>query len=386
MPKQKRFKTDYPGVFYIEGTRSTTGKREKIYYISFRKDGKKVEEKCGRQFKHAMTAAKANRIRSQKIEGILPTNKERREAIEAQKKAEADKWTIDRLFEKYKEGRTKNKALATDTGRYEKYLKPAFGSKEPREIIALDVDRMRINLLKKLSPQTVKHILNLLTWIINFGVKSGLCPGLGFHMQKPTVHNEKTEDLTQDQLAKLLEAIENDTHEFAGTMMKLALFTGIRRGEMFKLKWKHVNFERGFILLKDPKGGPDQTIPLNDSARELLENHKKTKSPFVFPGRGGKQLTNISKAVNEIKEAAGLPKDFRPLHGLRHVYASMLASSGKVDMYVLQKLLTHKNPQTTQRYAHLREEALRNASNLAGDLLKEVTKEKDKSEVVELIN
>ena len=55
----------------------------------------------------------------------------------------------------------------------------------------------------------------------------------------------------------------------------------------------------------------------------------------------------------------------------------MLASSGKVDMYTLQKLLTHKNPQMTQRYAHLRDETLKNASNLAGDLIGQAVKKKD---------
>ena len=65
----------------------------------------------------------------------------------------------------------------------------------------------------------------------------------------------------------------------------------------------------------------------------------------------------------------GLPKTFRPLHGLRHVYASLLASSGEVDMYTLQKLLTHKSPQMIQRYAHLRDEQLKKASNLVGKLV-----------------
>ncbi|KIE18063.1 hypothetical protein DS62_01080 [Smithella sp. SC_K08D17] len=46
-----------------------------------------------------------------------------------------------------------------------------------------------------------------------------------------------------------------------------------------------------------------------------------------------------------------------------------LASSGKVDLYTLQKLLTHKSPIMTQRYAHLRDEALRNASTLAGQII-----------------
>ena len=101
-------------------------------------------------------------------------------------------------------------------------------------------------------------------------------------------------------------------------------------------------------------------------------------SVYVFPGKNGEQRTDINKAVNEIKTAAGLPKDFRPLHGLRHVYASMLASSGKVDMYTLQKLMTHKSPQMTQRYAHLRDDALRNASDLAGDIITEAINGKSK--------
>jgi integrase len=47
----------------------------------------------------------------------------------------------------------------------------------------------------------------------------------------------------------------------------------------------------------------------------------------------------------------------------------MLASSGKVDLYTLQKLLTHKDPKMTQRYAHLRDEALRKASDVARDII-----------------
>jgi hypothetical protein len=66
------------------------------------------------------------------------------------------------------------------------------------------------------------------------------------------------------------------------------------------------------IHIIDPKGGPDQKIPLNDAARELLENHSKSNSPYVFPGRGGRRRTNITKGVNAIKAAANLPIDFRP--------------------------------------------------------------------------
>jgi integrase len=88
--------------------------------------------------------------------------------------------------------------------------------------------------------------------------------------------------------------------------------------------------------------------------------------------------------VRKIKEAAGLPDDFRPLHGLRHAYASMMASSGEVGMYTLQKLMTHKDPKMTQRYAHLRDEALKRASEVAGNIILGATKKKDDQKVLNL--
>jgi len=76
--------------------------------------------------------------------------------------------------------------------------------------------------------------------------------------------------------------------------------------------------------------------------------------------------------ATKVEEGTDLPDDFHPLHGLRHVYASMLTSSGQVDLYTLQKLLTHKSPLMTQRYAHLRDKTLKQASNLVGDLIIQV--------------
>lgn len=83
-----RVKTDYPGVVYIESM-SKTGKAEKVFYIFYRKGGKQVEEKVGRSIRDNMTAAKAARIRSERIEGRQPTNNERRAAEQAAKEAEA---------------------------------------------------------------------------------------------------------------------------------------------------------------------------------------------------------------------------------------------------------------------------------------------------------
>jgi len=382
MPAQKRHKTKYPGVYYIMGKAIGTNKDEKIYYIMYRINGKQIHEKAGRQFQNDMTPARAAGIRTKRIDGKQLPNKEQRKVAKAVKKASTSKWTIERLWRTYTANKPNLKGLATYKSLYNLHLKQAFADREPKDILPLDIQRVKNNLLKKRSTQTVQHVLELLRRIINFGVNNRLCPGIDFKIEMPMVDNEKTEDLNSEQLTALLEAIGADDHPYAGPMMKMALYTGMRRGELFKQKWENIDFERGFIKIIDPKGGPDVKIPLNRAARELLENHIRTKSPYVFPGRAGKQRTNIRLQVNRIKKKAGLPDDFRPLHGLRHVYASMLASSGEVDMYVLQRLLTHKDPKMTQRYAHLRDETLKRASNLAGTIIEKINENTKKDVVV----
>jgi PAS domain S-box-containing protein len=106
MPKQKRYKTKYSGVYYINGRGLEKGTKEKVYYIVFRKNGKLVEEKAGRQFQDKMTPSGASRIRDQKIAGKLPLNRD-------QKKSNARHGSMNTLqkvdetkrFEIYRESR-----------------------------------------------------------------------------------------------------------------------------------------------------------------------------------------------------------------------------------------------------------------------------------------
>lgn len=372
MPRQERIKTKYPGVYYIDSD-GARGK-EKIFYIYYRRNGKQIEEKAGYQYADDMTEAKASGIRADRIRGKAPSNTEKRDAEKAAKLAEAGKWTLSRLWDEYETHKTNSKAIMTDKGRFEKHIKPFLGGKEPHEIIRLDVDRLRVNLSKKLKPQTVKHVLGLLKRVIRFGAKRQLCHELSFPVDSVRVDNTKTEDLSPDQLRNLLKAIAESTDIEAANIMRMALFTGMRRGELFKLKWDDVDFDRGFITIKTPKGGVSQKIPVNSQARQVLENHPRT-AEHVFVRGDGKSFTDIRRRVNPIKQAAGIADDFRALHGLRHTYASILASSGQVDMYTLQKLLTHKSPVMTQRYAHLRDESLKKASTLAGEIIETAAKE-----------
>ncbi len=91
MPAKMRIKTTYPGVYYIEGFSRVTGKRELIFYIRYRKNGKLIEEKAGRQFQDRMTPAKAQKIRMECIEGNRLPRKEIRYRENAEKKPWANK-------------------------------------------------------------------------------------------------------------------------------------------------------------------------------------------------------------------------------------------------------------------------------------------------------
>ena len=366
MPKYKRYKTKYPGVFFIKGTSIANGKTERIYYISYRLHGRAIEEKAGRQFQDDITPAKASLIRAKKINCEIPPNKVKR--MSKNEKI----WTFNQLWQEYKNNKYHLKRLSDQEYQYNKYIRDTFGDKKPEELKPLEIDRFNTHLSKNHSLHIVKQVLAQIKRVVNFGASRHLCLPLSFKIEIPKFDDRKTEDLTPEQLKKLFEVFETESNDEVVAILKLALFTGMRKSELLKLQWRDISFDRGFILLRDPKGVVQQKIPMNSSAREVFQSLSKRKgSPYLFPSKDGglRHRNSFDRPLRRIRTLAGLPKDFRPLHGLRHVYASMLASSGQVDMYTLQKLLTHKSPLMTQRYAHLRDETLKRASNLMGKLV-----------------
>ena len=86
-----RIRTKYPGVFYREAKRIGGTGTERVYYIVFKKDGKVLEEKVGRQYADDITMARAAGIRAERIEGKRLSRKEIRQKEEARRKAEEEK-------------------------------------------------------------------------------------------------------------------------------------------------------------------------------------------------------------------------------------------------------------------------------------------------------
>ncbi|MGE4520395.1 MAG: tyrosine-type recombinase/integrase [Desulfobacteraceae bacterium] len=377
-----RIKTNYPGVYGYET------KYDLNYYIRYKKKDKSgqyklIEEMVGKKNRDAMTPAKASKIRTKKIEGLEQTNQEQKE--ELQKK----RWVLDELWQEYLKGLdVKTKNAKTDISRYQKYIQPLFGYKKPFEITQLEVDGLRIKLLKEKSPQTVKHVLGLLRRIVNFGVQKQLVQGLSFKIQMPVVRNEKTEYLSPDKLSDLVAAIEVEQDKALKLFFFIVLYTGARKGSVLKLKISDFDFHLDFILFRKPKSGKNLTVPLPLKIKKMVQDYLKTEhqgdSEFLFPGKNGGHRVSFSRGINRIAKRAGLPADFRPVHGLRHVFASNLASSGEVDMYTIQKLLGHSDPRMTQRYSHLRDESLRKASLLNEKILEE--KKEEISQVIPFRN
>lgn len=373
----KREKTKYPGVYYRLQERFDGYGREKAYYVLYRRGGrgaKLIEEPVGRE-SEGMTAAKANLIRAVRIAGKEQSNTERRAAEEAARLADESRWPLNRIWEAYKAAHPEHKGRDRDESRWNVYLRSRLGDRLPEELETADIDAFKSAVLKTgRKPGTVQRVITLLRAVLHFGAERGYCPPLDpsrLRIKSLHVDDQKTEVMTDDQLARYLAALDEEADQDAAAFIRLALVTGMRKGALLALQWNDCDFERGILTLRGEaaKKGKTEYLPMTAATRAILEGVRRTESPYVFPGRNGGKRQDFRRMAWRVKKKAGLPEDFRPLHGLRHNFASRLASSGQVDMYTLQKLLTHESPQMTQRYAHLRDEALRRAASLADSLV-----------------
>lgn len=146
-------------------------------------------------------------------------------------------------------------------------------------------------------------------------------------------------------------------------MVITLLKTGMRRGELFNLKWKDVYLTDGYLSATDTKNGKSRHIPLHPALHQTLKawNGQPTLENYVFPGRNGGRMTDIKSAFNKLIQDSKIV-DFR-LHDLRHTFASNLVMRG-VPLNTVRQLLGHKDIKMTLRYAHLSKDNLASAIGL----------------------
>lgn len=138
-------------------------------------------------------------------------------------------------------------------------------------------------------------------------------------------------------------------------LVLLAMNTGLRRGELFHLKWTDVDLVRAQLTVRaaGAKSAKVRHVPLNREALDTLKGWQEAtgrKIGHVFIGRTGGRLDNIKKGWAGVLDDAKLG-DFH-FHDLRHHFASRLVMAG-ADLYVVKELLGHATIAMTERYAHL---------------------------------
>ena len=285
--------------------------------------------------------------------------------------------TLKQVWELYFEWAKRNKkSWRDDLFRWDKHIGKKFGSKKLKSIKPIDVEKFITFIAKQKTPKgvcykpaTIRQYFILLKRLFNWAIQKELYTGPNpcNKVDPPKVRNERTDYLTQEDLRKLMKTLDGWWNQTASRIVKMALYTGMRCGEILSLKWEQVDMNNRFIFLPNPKGKPTK-LPINDLAMVVLQEAKENMPypdcPFVFPRRDGTQRKEFYHIWDRIRKKAGFKKKYR-FHDLRHTYASYLASSGQVDIYTLQSLLNHRSTQMTQRYAHLIDDSLMKGSQVA---------------------
>lgn len=373
-------KTRYPGVLVKSVAGRNGDSREKMFVIQYRSPDKRQHmEPCGRS-DEGMTAKKAMEIRAERMNGKALPNKERREQERVAKRAEK-LTTVQGLWELYDSEHAERSSRKSDIAAVSHL--GGLLSKSPAELTTRDITLLRKKLEKTpsrrkkneyLTPQTVKHVMEILRRILLYADRQGLSPypeGLVFDF--PSLDNETTENLTKEQYAKLWEFLSTDPDTLGAQYMKLILLTGIRKSAALALRWSDVDFENRTLTLRgeNAKNGKTVKIPLIRPAAEVLSSIPNEGSEWVFPSASSAtgHRDNFNAIGRRMKESLELPDDFRMNHGLRHVFAAWMARSGKVSVYELSALMTHSSPAMTKRYISFFPEELRNKLDAAEDTL-----------------
>ncbi|MCK4548943.1 MAG: tyrosine-type recombinase/integrase [Candidatus Krumholzibacteria bacterium] len=162
----------------------------------------------------------------------------------------------------------------------------------------------------------------------------------------PAVLNEK-------EVSRLFAAVRNRKHL---AILMLIYSSGMRVGEVVRLRPEDIDSERRLIRVRGGKGKKDRYTVLSDVALEVIRSYYRAWKPekFLFAGsRKGSHLStrSVQNAVSAARERAGILKQFST-HVLRHSFATHLLESG-TDLRYIQDMLGHKSVRTTQIYTHV---------------------------------
>lgn len=344
----------------------------KVYILQYRKGGRGVPTKRVTIGRHDVLKAEEARREARRLSGAIASGAD----PAAYKAAERGAPTVAALaaafLSQHVMTKTKPRTAAEYNRLLEKIILPALGGRRARDVTRADV--VKLHHARRSAPYDANRAVAVLSKMFNLAEKWGERPD----GSNPCRHVEKYRErkrerfLSEVELARLgevLAAAERDGSEspYVVAAIRLLVFTGARLSEILALEWSHVDFERACLRLPESKTGA-KVVYLNPPALELLASLPRLEgNPHVIPGeRLGEHWVNLEKPWRRIRVRAGL--DNVRLHDLRHSFASFGAGAG-LGLPVIGALLGHTQAATTQRYAHLAADPLRQANDLIGSRL-----------------
>ncbi len=374
---QKRdwIKTQYAGVRYREHpTRKHNRVPDRYFAIRYKIAGKPKEEGLG-WASDGWNPLKASNLRGELLEnqrrGEGPTSLEQKRGIankkqQEQQEAEKKKITFKKASEIFLSWAKLNKRdWCHDESRL-KHYSHLINDKLLTEITTADIEQVKTHCQEKgLSPASVKHCLTLIRAIYNHCIRLDLFQGTNptKNVKMPQKDNRRLRFLTFDESELLLDALWErslDVHDQA----LLSLHTGLRAGEIFALRWDHVDFENNIINILgsregETKSGFSRQAYMTERVEGmLLRRYQDKQKGLIFESRVGGQHRDISdtfrRTVKALKFNEGVedPRQQVCFHSLRHTFASWLALQGEA-LLTIKELMGHKTIEMTMRYAHL---------------------------------
>jgi integrase len=172
------------------------------------------------------------------------------------------------------------------------------------------------------------------------------------NISKPQEPRGRMRYLDDEERPRLLAACRRSEYKALYLVVLWLITTGMRRGELFGLRWQDVDLERRVAVLQDTKNGDRRSVPIIPEVVQLLREHGKVRTlnqELIFAPTSADMWLFDKAWYAALREAK--IKDFR-LHDLRHCAASYAAMSG-ASVPELAALLGHKTLAMVKRYSHL---------------------------------
>lgn len=305
----------------------------------------------------------------------------------AQKKENKELPLMKDLAHDYLEFHAKSKKAKKshkeDKRMIEKIILPALGNQQVKHLSRKTIEELHLQLQKTATQgnRVLSVLSKMFTLALEWGWRSDH-PVKGIRRYQ---EGKRDRWLQEEELSRFWEAVERYPTHPPALALKILIYTGARKNELLKATWDQFDLEKG-VWTKPAhftKQNKQQHTPLSEqtiTALRTLQGLNTKNSSYLFPNKtADKPLENVRRFWDKIKKETNLEEGGDIcIHDLRHTYASHLVSSG-MSLSIVGKLLGHTQASTTQRYAHLADAPLREATALFGNKMDQMMRKEDLS-------